>query len=185
MVMVMIVWFLAIFCIISFFLDKSASLFVMYIKNSILDALLKFVTNFAFVAFIVLAVPIYFLYKKRKRDVGLLVFTFIATIVINIVAKFLIHRERPIGNIDYINYTLQYYSFPSTHTVVVFSMLPLLIKFLPKQRHFWIFFAILIGFTRVYLNYHFLSDVAFGALFGFLIGNFVLFLEERGKLWKK
>ena len=172
-------------CIVSFFLDDRISLLAMSSKIRFLDMLFGIITNFIFVTLIVLLVPSLLLYKKEKKTVYLFWFAFIATIIINVIAKLIIHRNRPSEPGSYFIYSLQQYSFPSTHTVVVFSMLPFLIKYLPRQKYFWIFFAFLVGFTRLYFNYHFFSDVAFGAFFGYLIGIFFLHLDERGKLWKK
>jgi len=70
------------------------------------------------------------------------------------------------------------------HAVVAFSLLPLLLEYLPRYRKFWIGFAFLVAFTRVYLGFHFLSDVVFGIIFGYFIGILLLHLHNKGKLWK-
>jgi membrane-associated phospholipid phosphatase len=68
------------------------------------------------------------------------------------------------------------YSFPSGHTTSAFSIL-CLIALLSKNK--WvglvsIVFAILIGYSRVYLCQHFFEDVFVGALIG-AIGSLLLF----------
>lgn len=70
------------------------------------------------------------------------------------------------------------------HAMVVFSLLPLLTKHLPKQNYFWLMFAFLVAFSRVYFGFHFLSDVVFGAVAGYFIGVWLLELYDKGKLWK-
>ena len=61
-------------------------------------------------------------------------------------------------------------SFPSWHTGAVFSLLPFAFYINKKLGYFWILIGILEGVTRVYTGYHYLSDVLFGGLIGYLVG---------------
>ena len=85
------------------------------------------------------------------------------------------HRERP-ENIAY--YTLSTFSFPSGHAAGSVALEGLLCCFLiietnnQKAQFLWILaglcYIILIGFSRIYLGLHFLSDVVGGYSVGFL-----------------
>jgi undecaprenyl-diphosphatase len=46
---------------------------------------------------------------------------------------------------------------------------------------FWLGFAILVAFSRVYFGVHYLSDVIAGAFIGYLIGYLAMNLEEKYK----
>lgn len=73
------------------------------------------------------------------------------------------------------------YSFPSFQAMLAFCALPILSKEYPKLKYFWIAFASLIGFSRIYFGLHFLSDVVVGAFLGLLIGMFIVQKEEETK----
>ena len=65
--------------------------------------------------------------------------------------------------------------------MLAFCAIPFLSKEFPKFKYFWIAFASLIAFSRVYFGVHFLSDVIAGGLIGYLIGWFVLKTEKENK----
>jgi membrane-associated phospholipid phosphatase len=61
-------------------------------------------------------------------------------------------------------------SFPSGHTISAFAMAAVLSSFYPSGRWIWYSLAVLVAFTRVYIDAHFASDVFVGAVLGVLIG---------------
>jgi undecaprenyl-diphosphatase len=63
----------------------------------------------------------------------------------------------------------------------VFSAIPLLSKEFPKIKKLWLILAVLVGFSRVYLGLHFLSDVIAGGIVGYFIGLWVIRLERDKK----
>ena len=122
---------------------------------------------------------------KNKKIVYLLWLTFILSFILAFIIKLIVLRQRPTEAFTYPLTNIINYSFPSMHSMVVFSLLPLLIKYMPKQKSFWIIFAFLVGFSRIYFGFHFFSDVVFGALTGYLLGNFLLKMHEKKKAWLK
>jgi len=66
------------------------------------------------------------------------------------------------------------YSFPSSHAVNHFGLATfwfLAIRFLRRKKWYWLFFwAILIGYSQVYVGKHYVFDIVGGAIYGALIG---------------
>ena len=157
--------------LISYSLDKQVNLFFKYVKFPILDVILGIITNFGVVIVAMVVIPSIIFYKKDKRLVHLLWLTFMASFILAFIIKLITLRQRPIDAFTFPFTNIINYSFPSMHAMVIFSLLPLLTKHLPKQNYFWLMFAFLVAFSRVYFGFHFLSDVIFGALFGYFIGK--------------
>jgi membrane-associated phospholipid phosphatase len=68
-------------------------------------------------------------------------------------------------------------SFPSGHTISAFAMAAVLSSIYPAGRWIWYSLAVLVAFTRVYIDAHFASDVFVGAVLGVLIGIWVSTLK--------
>ena len=179
--------------LVSYNIDSDASIFFKAFKSPLLDFVLSIITNFGVVIIVMLAIPSIMLFRKNRKAANFLFLAFISAIILAFIIKLIVSRQRPMEifahpNIGVINYpilSVLYYSFPSMHAMVVFALLPVLLKYLPNLKYFWVIFAFLIAFTRIYLGFHFLSDVVFGALVGCFIGDFLMELYEKGKLWKK
>ena len=112
---------------------------------------------------------------------------FVALAISNIVGQFLKHligRPRPgimESEIFYFGPSLEegYDSFPSGHTNSAFVMAVVLSSLYPTWRWLWYGAAVLVAFTRVYLDVHFVSDVVAGAILGIIIAKTVLRLQQR------
>ena len=170
--------------LISYNFDQQASLFFKDAKTAFLDFALGIVTNFGIVVVVMLLTPSVILYKKNKKIIYLLWLTFIVSVIVAFVIKLIVLRQRPIEALTYPFTNILNYSFPSMHAMVAFSLLPLLVNHLSKQKHFWIGFGLLVVFSRIYFGFHFLSDVVFGALAGYFIGDYLLKLYKKKKLWR-
>ena len=164
---------------ISFSFDDAVSSFFESIKIPLLELAFSIMTNFAFVVLITLIIPSFLIYGMSKRHAANLWMVFVAAFVLNFILKLIVRRQRPLETVSYPIINVLNYSFPSTHAIIVFSMLPMLVKYFPKLKYFWIVFACLIGFTRIYLSYHFISDVLAGAFFGIIIGLAMLYFLEN------
>lgn len=102
-------------------------------------------------------------------------------------AKMFINRARPGGNIPV--YTEHFFSFPSGHSALIITLCGFLVYCVWRNFTTWrirvnsFFIAaaiiLLVGFSRLYLGVHFLSDV----LGGYLIGFFWLLLGITFSEW--
>jgi len=61
-------------------------------------------------------------------------------------------------------------SLPSGHALSSFAMAAVLSSFYPTGQWVWYSLAVLVAFTRIYIDAHFASDVFVGAVLGVLIG---------------
>lgn len=165
--------------IVSYSLDSRVSSFFKTTDFALLDYSLGSVTNFGVLVIVALVIPAFILYKKNKGSAYALLAAFACSFIFAFIAKLIFLRQRPINAFTFPFTGIINYSFPSMHAMVAFSLLPILAKHLPRQRHFWIAFVILVSFSRIYFNFHFLSDVVFGAFVGYIIGYCILEYYER------
>lgn len=169
--------------LISLFLDKNAKYLVSSIKNNLFDIIFGWFTNFINVFVIFILITTLFLWGEKKREwIFPLWLSFLISIILSYIIKIIILRPRPV-EISQILAGLNY-SFPSLHAAVSFAALPILNKEFSKLKFFWFLFACLVGFSRIYFEYHFLSDVVFGAFLGYFIGVFVVHIEEKYRPFK-
>lgn len=79
-------------------------------------------------------------------------------------------------------YTLQFYSFPSGHTVTAFST-GLLVTYLVKNKNWgWFLFvvAVAVGYSRMYLSQHFFEDVTVGSALGIVLAVlWICFIDSK------
>jgi membrane-associated phospholipid phosphatase len=72
-------------------------------------------------------------------------------------------------------------SFPSGHTSTAFTLALLLVNIL--KRRFWVYFfpviAFFVGYSRVYLAQHFVSDVCAGMFIGIISSWLSLLIYEK------
>ena len=125
---------------------------------------------------IALGIVLFFL---RRRLLALMVFSSYALSgIIAQVLKYFILEARPavyLEKADYPNFienvTLHnFHSFPSGHTASVFALAAVL-SFAVKNKNYSVFFllfAALVGYSRMYLGQHFMDDVFVGSLVGII-----------------
>ena len=138
-----------------------------------------FFINFTFVGdgiFALSLVTVYLVYFKRKEQGLAFFYSFLFSAIGVQIIKNLVHAPRPklffesgqyLHFIDGVSLSNNA-SFPSGHTATAFALATVLVLFM-KDRS-WQFLlltgAVLVGYSRIYLAQHFLSDVMIGALMG-------------------
>lgn len=179
--------------LISLLYDKQITLLITQNRIGLLNGFITWLTNPLTTVTVFLLMTTLFLWEERKREwIIPLWFSILATAVITVLTKVIVSRSRPfetlifplIKGVDYA-FSAWNASFPSLHTAAAFSLVPILDKEFPKLKWFWITFALLISFSRLYIGVHYLSDVLAGCLIGLLVGYGVIHLEKKCKLFKK
>lgn len=98
----------------------------------------------------------------------------IAHLMGEIIIKHIVKRTRPCHSLkeeEQIIHKPKYYSFPSGHTTASFSVVAVTMLRCSAAVVVPVFcLAGLIGFSRIYLRVHYLSDVVAGAFLGFMCG---------------
>lgn len=119
-------------------------------------------------------IVIFFLWNKQEFVIPLIV-TVTGSGMFNLLGKVAFHRQRPtsVGV-----YTETSFSFPSGHAAIAAALYGFAVYFLWRRAATWgrrlnilfagIFLVAAIGFSRLYLGVHFLSDVLGGYLLGLL-----------------
>ena len=171
--------------LISYSGDNAINLFFKNMDFQLFDFILSIVTNFGVMITVMLIIPSFLFYNKNKKLIYLLCSIFIVSFILAFTIKLIVLRQRPMDAFTFPLTGIINYSFPSMHSMVAFSLLPAIIKYLPKQKLFFIIFSFLAAFSRIYFGFHFLSDVVFGMFSGYFIGNYLLGLHEKGRLWGK
>ena len=171
--------------IISFALDQKVFDLIKLIKTPLLTYLFHAASHISSVIWVLIIMTSLFMWERHKWNrIPALWLTFFISTSLCILMKILIARPRPFSMTLLTFFGLVNYSFPSTHATAVFSPIKILHKEFPKTQWFWILFAFLVSSSRVYLGFHYLSDIIAGALLGYGSGLFVVFITDKFKLDK-
>ena len=158
-------------------------------SNKMFDFLFPYITDFD-TWIIPAAVLIYFFYKKEK---GKALYVMALSIILVCITdplcvrilKQVFTRLRPshpdvyIEGARYLIGRKSSFSFPSAHAMNIFAQATLFTLFYRDKWFYFMSFAFLIGFSRLYVGVHYPLDVVGGAMIGALCGA-LLFYSAQG-----
>jgi len=169
--------------VVSLIFDSNLTSALPSIFNDNLERIFYTLSEVVYLLLILTAIVITSLVHKKTKNLLRLFIAGIFGFLGSYFLKFMFQRPRPFGMThESFLLNLPDFSFPSSHAVAVFAMLPIVMQAYPKFRWFFITFACLVAFSRFYLGLHYLSDVIFGALIGLLISDFVMNATNLSKI---
>lgn len=150
--------------------DRAVSQFVLSLRSNAADAVMTAVTSAGDAGAVWIALAVGMICFKKTRTTGLLMLAAIAaTFVISTLGlKHLFARPRPCVAFPVAGFypCPSGFSFPSGHSISSFAAAGVLFFRKTAGRWFAVALAVLIAFSRVYLNVHYCTDVLAGALLG-------------------
>lgn len=157
-------------------LDESLAKYAFTIRQENIALFFYYFTKLGslpYVMIVALIVIVTSIFLKKYIYIAALLITLLGTGATIQIAKFYFLRIRPE---DYSYYHETSYSFPSGHSMAAMAFYGLtfylIIRNHLNNRRFWavcgLLFIILMGFSRIYLGVHFLSDVLAGYTLGML-----------------
>jgi undecaprenyl-diphosphatase len=179
--------------ILSKLLNENINLFYLIngINNYFLNLLMPIITNFgSLIAWILICIFIYIFGGSYGRKVAVLcLIALFVTDIIVISLKYVVVEPRPFLTLPNVNLlmTVSGNSFPSGHTASSFTAATIIgLKYHLKSKgwKYWLIypllaFAILVGFSRIYIGVHYPYDVVFGAFIGIVCAIIILKYEYR------
>lgn len=145
------------------------------LKNGIFDVIWPIITLFGDggIFWIGVAAVLLIFPKTRKTGIGMGIALVMGVIVCNITLKPLVGRIRPYDFKEQMGVTiplladrLHDFSFPSGHTIASFEASVVIFRNYRKAGIAAIILAFLIAFSRLYMYYHYPTDVLFSMVVG-------------------
>lgn len=139
---------------------------------------------------ICLAAIIIFYFKKRKEGMTILTAFVFTELLVQLIKNLLnisnsglfFEDGQTLFHPGFINAST-YYSFPSGHTAIAFSLITVLILILKNKT--WqlplLAAAVLLAYSRIYLAQHFIQDVLIGAVLGTSAGVMAVHITYNWK----
>lgn len=169
-------------------LDNITHSYIISIRNEKLTSIFKLITNLGSATCLIIINIFLFLLSKNKNTPKYLAIHLTIGILLNQLIKIIFTRPRPL-NINIIN--ISGYSYPSGHSMMSLILYGYLIYLIHKSKLnqklkliiiiFLIIMILLIGFSRIYLGVHYLTDV----IGGFILASIYLLVAKNIKLEKK
>ncbi|MFN7161150.1 MAG: phosphatase PAP2 family protein [Candidatus Gracilibacteria bacterium] len=171
------------------FLVSSLSIALLYIllgRSYILDVSMEWLTAYFYYVFLgAFLLTITFEDKSLSIEAKCMLWlAFAGGTALSEALKLFFMADRPIVTELTLSREISY-SFPSSHTASIFSILP--IFFFKQRKYFYplVVLGILVGFSRMYVGVHFYADVLGGMIAGLLTGILCYYLGEHLSSMKK
>ncbi|MBU4500962.1 MAG: phosphatase PAP2 family protein [Nanoarchaeota archaeon] len=180
-------WVIFALTLASFFYDKKLITLISYSRVSLLDSFMAWISNPLTTILLFAIITLLLFREKRKRDWILPLWLIILSTWVSIgIIKFIVGRIRPFEALTLplvkgASYSFSAWnaSFPSMHAAGAFAMIPVINKFFPRLKWFWIILSVVMAMSRLYLGVHYLSDIIVGATIGVLISKGIITSKEK------
>jgi len=143
--------------------------------NAVANTLFTWFTFTADMLFVILIIAALYLGGYRKEALVFAV-VFLITSVVTLGLKYLIARPRP-SDLGIIPESEP--SFPSAHTSYAFALATTLSYYHRKAAPFLFAWAILIAFSRVFLGFHYFTDLLGGAALGIVVSLVITHIATK------
>jgi len=173
-----VLWFYAILLVLlvlGIFYDSKLAVFLANNRTNFFNGLMNIFSFMGEGMIIFILTTIIFLLARKGKKLAFLWLSIIISAIITQLLKLIIMRHRP----DVALSLDSSFSFPSGHATAVFSVLAVIIREIPWLKWFWLVFAVVVAFSRLYLGMHYLTDVVAGALIGFTTGLLIVKYERK------
>ena len=171
-------------------IDDSVINFLSKIHNVVLDKVMIFFTNLGDNGIIWIILILILLGIKKTRKIGFIMLG--SVILAMIFTNFLknnIYRERPYIYLDLVPLVKSSgtNSFPSSHTSTAFAVLGVYSYFKLKYKWAVAILAFGVGFSRIYLNLHYFTDVLGGIFLGLATSYLAIYTYQwiSGEILKR
>lgn len=120
-------------------------------------------------------------HKWRRCGVSAIAAVVLAYVVVDVILKPLVCRERPfdVADFDLLMAAPDTWSFPSGHTASAFAGATAILIHSRRWGCVAIVYAILVGISRMYLCVHWPTDVVAGALVGIAVAVLAVWFMSR------
>jgi undecaprenyl-diphosphatase len=150
--------------------------------NTLFDLLMPVVTHRA--SLIVLPFLVLFLWREKRKALavlGIALFSVLLADGLSNVLKHLMMRQRPCNVLENINLLVGCsgsFSMPSNHAANSFAFaVPFLFMTGNRLRYLFLFIAVLVSLSRVFVGVHYPGDIIGGALTGVLSAGTVMYFH--------
>jgi len=151
-------------------------------RSPMLDSIMRIVTHVGGIPLWFVIAFVLFLIKKYRRS-SLMLFAAVggSGFVCRIILKPLFERERPFNALDIELFTRAptSYSLPSTHAAMAIAAAVVLLTVNRRWGLAALLLAFLVGFSRVYLMVHYVSDVLAGFAVGAVVALLAVFIIHK------
>ncbi len=141
-------------------------------RYQFIDSFFRLCSNTPFIVTLLFVAPvIYSLQRGEVTQVFVLTATCVLALGAAFVGKYIFRRARPLNHLTYIGQVDS--SFPSAHSAGSFAAAFILAFVFTNLAVPVLIFATLVALSRIYLQFHFVSDVAGGILLAYIFTLFI------------